>query len=82
MIQAVHVGDEVRISVNADRRPRLYLDKFAIVIRIKRGASGAILHAVQRRSLLFSHMNLMEVGLLRGGSASAKLSSGVRAIAA
>jgi hypothetical protein len=32
--------------------------------------------------LLFSHMNLMEVGLLRGGSASAKISSGVRAMAA
>jgi hypothetical protein len=77
VIQALHEGDEVQISVNADRGPRLYLDQFAILHLASNDEHRErfFKRFETHGDLLFSNVNLMEVGLLRGAPPHVSASS-------
>lgn len=71
MIQARREGDQVHVNVTSDRRPRLYFDQFALYELAKPENSERFFQRFETHGeLFFSHINMMEVGFLREGSAA------------
>lgn len=71
MIQVQRDGQNVTFTVAAERRPRLYLDQFALYEFAKPEESERFFKRFETHgTLLFSHINMLEAGLLRDPSAA------------